>query len=287
MAFRGLLSQATGRAVTLVDRRRGLLVVVAAVVLLAAGTTSVMLRRPPVIAPALDTLSGGLFTLLSYPGRVLRAYRATSVQSDRIMDLELEVARLREAERENRRLRGLLGIASPPGFRALAGRVIGLDLNPIRGMAWINLGANVGLGGESVVTVDGLVGVVDAVWGRRSRIRLLINETTAVSARDTRSRVLGIVEWDPGSADLRVGKVPVQADIAPGDTLVSSGLGGVFAPGLPVGRVASVEEPPGRLLKLITLRPFASFFRLEEVFVLLPLQGPLFEGTQDSVGVNP
>jgi rod shape-determining protein MreC len=72
--------------------------------------------------------------------------------------------------------------------------------------------------------------------------------------------------------------------MAVGDTLLSSGLGGVFPPGLPVGEVASVSRPEDRLIQDVLLETFVSFFRLEEVFVILPLAGPLVPGglTADS-----
>jgi len=112
---------------------------------------------------------------------------------------------------------------------------------------------------------------VDQVQGGRSRVRLLLSETTAVSVRNVRSRALGIVDWDPGQGRLRVDQVPYHADFALGDTLVSSGLGGVFPPDLPVGVVASVSEPPERLLKDVALHPFVAFYQIEEVFVLTPV----------------
>jgi rod shape-determining protein MreC len=124
--------------------------------------------------------------------------------------------------------------------------------------------------------------VVSEVGDGRSRVRLLRNEYTPVSVRDIRSRSLGVVDWDPGTGRLRVNQVPFPADIAVGDTLVSSGLGGVFPPELPVGVVTDVHEPPERLLKEVTVRSFGRFDRLEEVFVLLPWEGPVVVSENDS-----
>jgi rod shape-determining protein MreC len=204
------------------------------------------------------------------------------------MDTQLEMERLREAERENVRLREMLGYDPPPGFRTVPARVIGLDLDPLRGVAWVNIGYNRGLlGGEPVTTVRGLVGVVDQVENLQSRVRLLRNEDTPVSVRVARSRVLGIVEWDPGASRLKITKVPLHADMVPGDTLLTSGLGGVFPPGLLVGVVSDIEEPPDRLLKEATLRPFGTFFRLEEVFILMPGPGPSWPSVPFGVSATP
>ena len=280
MPFLSVIIEAAQRVVAFFDHRRGLLVVLVAAALLVAGTTTVAVVRPPVIAPALDAVSGVVMSVLSQPLKLSRLFTRKRGPSEHIMKLELELARLREAGRENLRLRAMLDYGPPPGYRTVPGRVTGLDLDPLRGIAWINVGRGQGLaGGEAVMTVRGLVGVVDQAGSGRSRVRLLRNESTPVSVRDTRSRVLGIVEWSPGEGRLRVSKVPFQADMAPGDTLVSSGLGGVFPAGLPVGRVTEVSEPPERLLKEVSLESFGTFFRLEEVFVLLPLDGPLLETT--------
>ena len=287
MSVRGFFFQSIHSLVAFLDRRRGTLVVLLAVVLLLLGVTGGSLVRSPVLGPAVDAVTGGLFTVFSQPNRVARMMERPERDAAALMALQLELARLRESARETARFRDLLGVGSPPGFRAALGRVIGLDLDPLRGVAWISLGRADGLaGGESVMTVDGLAGVVDAVGGSTARVRLLLNEDAPVSVRDTRSRVLGIVEWDPGRNHLVMGKVPLQADVATGDTLVSSGLGGVFAPALPVGEIVTVENPPGRLLKDIFVRPFSQFYRLEEVFVLLPLDGPLFAPV-DSALVEP
>jgi len=278
MSLRFSLLDAASRLVTFLERRRGLVLVGVAFLVLAAGTSATFLRRPPVVTPVLDVLAGGLMSLFSHPLKVSRFFTRPRGDSEEILALRREIEGLREASRENARLREMLQYPKPPGFKTLPGRVIGLDLHPLRGTAWINLGARSGLReGDAVLTLDGLAGVVDRAWSARSRVRLLLNENTPVSVRDTRSRVLGIVEWDPGPGRLRLSQVPLQADIALGDTLVSSGLGGVFAPGFPVGTVIAVQDAPGGLLKDVGLRPFASFHRLEEVFVLIPLEGPTFE----------
>jgi rod shape-determining protein MreC len=275
MPFLSVIFEAVQRVIAFFDRRRALVVVLVAAAILAAGTSVRVFQRPPVLVPVVDAITGGVMTALSQPLKIGRLFTRSRGPSKRVMELELELARLREAERENARLRAMLGYEPPIRYRTVPARVVGLDRDPVRGVAWINVGSHHGVApGEAVVTVEGLVGVVEKVSSRSSRIRLLRNENSPVSVRDTRSRVLGIVEWDPGEGKLHVTKVPLQSDVAAGDTLISSGLGGVFPPGLPVGTVAEVRDSPERLLKDILLDPFASFFRLEETFVLIPQAPP-------------
>lgn len=288
MPLLNLLLEAVQRVVAFFDRRRGLLVVLlAAAVMVGAGTVKV-LRRPPVLTPAVDGAAGGLMNVISQPLKISRLFTRSRGPAQRAMESQLDLERLREAERENVRLREMLGYEPPTGFRTLPGRVIGLDLDPLRGIAWVNLGYNRGLlGGEPVTTVRGLVGVVDQVESLQSRVRLLRNEDTPVSVRVARSRVLGIVVWDPGASRLKITMVPLHADMVPGDTLLTSGLGGVFPPGLLVGVVSDIEESPDRLLKEAVLRPFGTFFRLEEVFILQPGLGPSWPAVRFGASVPP
>jgi len=275
MPFLSIIFEAVQKVIAFFDRRRALVVVLVAAALLAGGASVKVLQRPPVLVPVVDAVTGAVMTVLSQPLRIGRLFTRSRGPSKRVMELELELARLREAERENARLRAMLGYEPPIRYRTVPARVVGLDRDPVRGVAWLNVGTRQGVrAGEAVVTVEGLVGVVEKTSATGSRIRLLRNENSPVSVRDTRSRVLGIVEWDPGEGKLHVSKVPLQSDVAVGDTLISSGLGGVFPPGLPVGTVAGVHDSQERLLKDILLDPFASFFRLEETFVLVPQAPP-------------
>ncbi len=269
MSVPNLLLGPLGRLLAALERRRGLAVLFFAGLLLILGLTTALVSRPPLLAPAVEGLTGVLLSAFSQPIRLARYLAGPPPSSSRLMQLELELASLRRAEAENRRLRRALGYPPPMGFSFIPARIIGMDLDPLRGFAWINAGRSSGVvEGAAVLSVDGLVGIVDQAGGQRSRVSLLLSEAIAVSVRNTRSRALGVVEWDPGQGRLRVNQVPFQADFALGDTLVSSGLGGVFPPDLPVGTVGRVAEPPERLLKDVTLESFAAFHQLEDIFVL-------------------
>lgn len=278
-AFRTLFSAAS--------RHRGLVVLSAAVLVLASGAWSAASRRPPLLAPAVHAVSGTLLSALARPLRVARCFDLTRGTSARIMDLELRVAALEEANRENLRLRAMLGYTTPPGFHARPAHIVGLDLDPLRGVGWIDAGRGDGLkGNEAVVTVDGLVGVVGDAHAGGALLRLLRNTDVAVGIRDTRSREVGILIWEPSGRRFRVENVPRSADMAVGDTLLTSGLGGVFPGRLAVGRVTEVRESSERLLKEIWVEPFAAFSRLEEVFVLVPWGLPPPPAFLDTTGTH-
>ena len=267
-----LLLGPLGRLFAALERRRGLAVISFAALLFVLGLTSTLVSRPPLLAPTVEGISGACLAVFSQPVRLARAMTGSRPTTGNVMQLELELASLRRAEAENRRLRAMLDYPSPIGYSLIPARIQGLDLDPLRGFAWIDAGDRAGVEeGAAVLTVDGLAGVVDQVQPLRSRVRLLQSEAIAVSVRNVRTRALGIVDWDPGQGRLRVDQVPYRADFAVGDTLVSSGLGGVFPPDLPVGTVSAVSEPPERLLKDVALAPFVAFHQLEEVFVMAPV----------------
>ena len=79
---------------------------------------------------------------------------------------------------------------------------------------------------------------------------------------------MGIVRWQGGKF-LKVGDVPIESQAAIGDTIISSGLGGIFPPGLIVGTIVFSENIEGTMFKNIDVKPSVDFGSLEEVFVVI------------------
>ena len=120
--------------------------------------------------------------------------------------------------------------------------------------------------GNPVVNEDGLVGRVDALEPHLARVRLLTDRGSAVSATLPRSHVDGIVEGSPLEG-LELRFVSFSADVKVGDEIVTSGLGGSFPEGIPVGRVRSLAPEHGGLLRKIRIEPAAPPEYLRDVFV--------------------
>ena len=277
------LSQLLQRVIALVDRHRAACLVFLSITLFILAYAGVAAWRPPILVPALDAVSAGFQRVFSKPLALGTHLQSPKVSQSRIMELELEASRLRELGRENARLRRMLEYTPLPGWSTIPARIVGLDLDPLKGTAWVNRGSSHGVAeGQPVVAAGGLVGVVAEAGRFQSRLRLLRHPDTPVSVRNTRTRVVGVVEWDPAGMEMGVNLVPRQADVAPEDTLVSSGLGGVFPENLPVGTVKHAATPEGRIIQSITLTPFAEFFKLEEVFILHDIEGPPVHGADSS-----
>ena len=113
MPVPNLLIGSIGRLLTALERRRGLVVLIFAGLLLAIGTSTSLVGRPPVLTPTVEGLTGALMAGLSQPVRLARYLIGSRPSSAELMRLELELASLRRAEAENRRLRAMLRF--PPG----------------------------------------------------------------------------------------------------------------------------------------------------------------------------
>jgi rod shape-determining protein MreC len=119
-----------------------------------------------------------------------------------------------------------------------------------------------------VISPSGIVGKTVAVDNKASTVQLLLDPSCKIAARLQQSRALGIVSYQGGPC-LSLTNVPLDQDVSVGDTVVSSGLGGIFPPGLLIGTVVKSERREGELFLEILIAPGANFSILEEVFVII------------------
>jgi rod shape-determining protein MreC len=124
--------------------------------------------------------------------------------------------------------------------------------------------------GMAVVTADGAVGHVVAVSSRAAKVLLVTDRASSVDVMVERSRARGIVEGHTESL-CRLKYVVHGDDVREGDHLLSSGMGGIFPKGLPVGRVARISSEKHGLFQNAVVEPAVDFNKLEEVFVILEL----------------
>lgn len=208
---------------------------------------------------------------LDFIPETIRVWKENKELHKKVMSLESEQNQWREAVLENIRLRKMLDFSDNPEFEYLACEVIAKDpAMHISGML-INRGADDSLTiGMLVVTSEGLVGVIHEVGKAGSIVQLATDRNFALSARTQRSRVDGIIRW-AGGFRLKFADVPKNLDVRIGDRIITSGLGGFSAPGVPIGVVESVERKKGAIFQEVQVKPFAEFARLEEVFVLKPI----------------
>jgi len=184
---------------------------------------------------------------------------------------------LLELQKENFRLREMLGFQERTEYELLPAEVIARDPTHWFETITINRGYYHGIEEKmAVVTAEGLVGNVFQVSRNTSKVLLLTDSRRAVSILVQRSRdpgTAGIVEGYPEEEGyLRVINLPPEANIQSGDTIISSGMGGVFPKGLIVGEVMEVGKDQYGLLQQALVRPAVNFNRLEEVFIVLDIR---------------
>ncbi|MBD3166013.1 rod shape-determining protein MreC [bacterium] len=207
------------------------------------------------------------FTLIP---RTVTVWGQNAALRAELVQLRGEEYEWRDALLENARLRKLLGFRERPDFQYLAGEVIARDPSMNLSGLLLDKGLDDSVKvGQAVVTADGLAGIVISATSGRAVVQLATDRNFSVSARVERSRVDGIVRW-AGGYRLRFDDVPKNLDVKAGDRIVTSGLGGVIPGGIPVGRVQKVSKQRGELFQTVTVVPYVSFARLEEVFVLVP-----------------
>ncbi|MBD3335856.1 MAG: rod shape-determining protein MreC [Candidatus Eisenbacteria bacterium] len=180
--------------------------------------------------------------------------------------------RLQQLQAENRRLRALLDMTRTSPESLMVASILAREATLLGEVLHVDKGRSDGLReGAPVLSRGRLVGMVDQVEFARSRVLTLWNRRLRVSVRVGRPGPGGLLRWesDPGTR-LRLEGIALEENVAPGDTVWTSGLGEVFPPGIPVGRVTAVEADSLKLLQAIRVRPLVSLARLQDVLVLVP-----------------
>lgn len=178
-----------------------------------------------------------------------------------------------EIELTNYRLRKLLNFKKTIDHQVLPAEIVGKDPSPWYQAILIDKGKSDGVErGQPVVIPEGIAGQVTEVLNNYSKVLLIIDQNSAVDALVQRTRARGVIKGD--STDRYLFKYVLRKhDVRVGDTIVSSGLDGVFPKGLRIGYVSEVVKPSSGIFQDVTVAPFIDFEKLEEVLVLLnPLE---------------
>jgi rod shape-determining protein MreC len=170
---------------------------------------------------------------------------------------------------ENGRLRELLGSQARLPYEVLIAELVGIVPNPSSFQIIIDKGSEAGLQeGQAVLDAVGLFGQVVEVNRYTSRVLLLTDLDHAVPVQVNRNGVRSIAGGTGVLDQLLLENVPVSVDIVAGDLIETSGLGGRFPSGYPVGRVESVEVTPTAAYAKVLVRASAELDRSRHVLVI-------------------
>ncbi len=183
--------------------------------------------------------------------------------------LRVQTLQAGETREENTRLRRLLVLRDRLPLATVAGEVIGREAGGWVRSLTVNRGRGDGIAQQTpVIMPEGLVGRVVQVHRTAAVIQLLNDPASTVGAVVQRTRTAGLVEGDAGGAVRFKFMARDGASVAPGDLVVTSGLGTLFPKGLPVGRVVKIEDKGSALFHFAVLAPAVDFSRVEEVLLV-------------------
>ena len=183
--------------------------------------------------------------------------------------LRLKLMRFESLEQENQRLRAARESSARIVQRSLVAEIVRVDLDPFRQRVLVNKGSRDGVfHGQAALDANGIFGQVTRVGPLSAEVILLSDPEHAIPVQVNRTGARTIALGTGRSGQLSLPYLPQNADVIAGDLLVSSGLGGVYPPGYPAGRVTAVERDPSQPLLTVTAEPLAALDRDPEVLLV-------------------
>lgn len=233
--------------------------------------------------PVQATLSGldGTVALSRENARLRRENAALRAENDWLHD----------AFRQRPRLEAMADFQRSVSLRLKPARVIAEDPGRFQAAWVINLGtADSVQPNMPVLTSRGVVGKTIRVYRNHSLVQLMSDHAFKVSVQSSRSRARGILE--PDGPERLVARFPAGSEVARGDSLTTTGLGGVFPKGLRIGtagrEVTRQEREHQDVIRTFRVEPFQELNTVEEVFVLIKADSwVLADAAIDSLDAGP
>ena len=233
----------------------------------------ILMREAPTTVR--ESIVSSALSTVFYPVQLLASsvndFKSLQAENEHLKE---ENARLRqetyhasEGLQELARLHTLVRFDDKWDFPIITSRVVGHNPGRFLTTLVINRGTHHGVKDNMpVFSMNGLVGKISKAMMTHSRVQLLMDPNLKLSVLERRTRVVGFLESMDGR--LLSALIPSHAGVAEGDTLITSGLGGIFPKGIPVGTVRAVRKADLDVMSLMDVEPFQEFSTLEEVFVM-------------------
>jgi len=176
---------------------------------------------------------------------------------------------LKALRAENARLRALIGARERFGLTAAAAEVVYAPRDPFSRKILVDKGARADVkAGQAVVDERGLVGQVTRVYPWLSEVTLVTDKSHFVPVQNLRNGLRAVLSGTGSDGVLDLRFVPLNADHQNGDELVTSGIDGVYPPGVPVARISQVERNATQLFARIRCTPLAGVSSHTQLLVL-------------------
>lgn len=162
-----------------------------------------------------------------------------------------------------------LGLRQTPGKRLIPADVVSTQPDSYRSYIQINRGRQDGIRKDMVVVLDGsLVGVVSEAGDLSSKVILVTDANFVVNAQALRNSAASGTVYGNIGGGLRMEKIPQDQAIAVGDSVITSGLGGVIAKGYSLGTIQSVKKADNGVFQSAVLATPVQIAHLQTVFVV-------------------
>ena len=193
-------------------------------------------------------------------------------------ELRIENARLRaqlveESERRHElelRLNQLAQLPAEAQGRRIEARILKFDSSALRRTIVLDQGGRAGVTPNAPVFWNqALIGRVDSVGPWSCSVVLVGDRECSMGVRCARTRVQGVLKG-AGGGQAQVDDLGAQADIRVGDVFVTSGMDGIFPPGLLVGECAEVSGAAGGIFQWVVVKPAFDLALLEDAVILAP-----------------
>lgn len=240
---------------------------------------------------SLRVFSGSLvepvYRIAALPSDVARAGRLAVATQSHLVDenkelrealllAQVRLNRMSALTAQNDRLKKLLDVQKELGLGVQLARLIDIDLDPFRHRIVLDAGsAQMIKVGQPVLDAFGVMGQIVEVLQNTS-VALLITDPTHAIPVTVRRTGLRTIVYGTGSIDrLQLPNIPISADIKVGDLLVTSGLGGRFPAGFPVGEILEISNDESGMFAAAIAKPAAALDRSGEVLLLQDLPQPM------------
>jgi rod shape-determining protein MreC len=227
-----------------------------------------------------DMLTQPVWWLAGLPGRVATTVRDSAATRSQLTDenrglrndllvANARLARMEATAADNARLRALLATAQSHDLDVQLAPVLNIDLDPTRQRLVLAVGSNDGARiGQGVIDAGGLVGQIIQTTPGQATVLLLTDRDHAVPVMIARTGVRLLAYGTGHSDQLQLVNIPTNTDVQPGDVALTSGLGGRFPAGFPVGTVMRVQHDESRTFLVAELKPAAQLDRGRDVLLL-------------------
>lgn len=221
-----------------------------------------------------------IYRLAAWPGEAAQNVRTAFTSHRNLVEenqhlrealllAQARLNRMNAVAAQNTRLKQLLDTRRMLGMDVQLARLIDVDLGPLRNRVVIDAGAKEGVHtGQVVIDAHGVMGQIVEVLPHTSVALLVTDGNHSVPVVDERSGLRGVAHGSGAPDRLIVSDIPLSADVKAGDRISTSGLGGRFPAGFPVGTITRVGPDPSGMFAQASAKPAADLARSGEVLLL-------------------